>query len=264
MPVYPILTIAGTDPTAGAGALADLRAIAASGGYGMAAITAVTVQNTLGVSGFMAVKPETVRGQIAAVFDDIPPLAVKSGMLGDAATVNAVADALTECMPKSTPYILDPVMVSTSGHQLLDDSAVDTIVTRLFPLATLVTPNRHEAFRLTGVEDPRHQIDILREMGCRSILVKGGDSARRDVKIDYLYVDGCEVEELVGEAVDTHNTHGTGCTLSALIACYVGQGHGLVQAVRDAKTYVNRALRNGINIHLGHGHGPCLITVESL
>lgn len=254
----PVLTIAGTDPTGGAGALADLRAMTAAGAYGMCAVAAVTVQNTVEVRDTMPVPVDIVTGQIEAVFDDMPPLAVKSGMLCNAAVVTAVARALERRLG-AVPYVCDPVMVSTSGFHLLDDTAVEAVVTLLFPLATLITPNRHEAFRLTGVEDPLHQIDLLRQMGARNILVKGGDSARRDVKIDYLALEGREPVKLVGEAVDTRNTHGTGCTLSAFIAARLAQGVALEQAVSQAKDFVGRSLRRGASVKAGHGHGPCFI-----
>lgn len=262
MPLIPILTIAGTDPTGGAGALADLRAITASGGYGMAAVAAVTVQNTVGVRDTLPVPPAVVAGQIDAVFDDVPPLAVKSGMLCNQAIVLAVAEALRRRLG-AVPYVCDPVMVSTSGYHLLDDKAVDAMVEGLFPQAALVTPNRNEAYRLTGVEDPMHQIDILREMGCRNILVKGGDSARKDVKIDYLSIQGQPVEPLVGEAVATRNTHGTGCTMSAVVATLLASGVELPQAVRRAKEFIGRALRAGAATRVGAGHGPCFFQTEN-
>ncbi|MDE6555417.1 MAG: bifunctional hydroxymethylpyrimidine kinase/phosphomethylpyrimidine kinase, partial [Duncaniella sp.] len=172
---YPVLSIAGSDSSGGAGIQADIKTISALGCYAMTAITAITAQNTTGVRSIQTLDPSIVADQIDMVFEDIPPLAVKIGMLGNAAVTEVVADRLEHHRPKF--LIVDPVMVSTSGSRLLEEDAVRTLVERIFPLATLVTPNLREAEALTGQTNPALQAHTLAQMGARNVLIKGGDSS---------------------------------------------------------------------------------------
>lgn len=256
---YGVLSIAGSDPSGGAGIQADIKTISSIGCYAMTAITAVTVQNTTGVAAVQALDPAIVEGQIDMVTADIPPLAVKTGMLFDAITVRAVARALRRYLAvrPATPVVVDPVMVSTSGSRLLDSEAVAAVIEEIFPLATLLTPNINEAQVITGATDPCSQWSILREAGCRNVLLKGGDSDRDDVKTDYLGLNGTDrLIPLSADTVATRNTHGTGCTLSAAIAAYLALGHDLRHAVEMGKLYITRALRAGAFVTTGNGRGP--------
>lgn len=251
----PILTIAGSDSSGGAGIQADIKTISAIGCYGMSAITAITAQNTTGVRSIQGIGAQIVADQIDMVCADIPPMAAKTGMLFDSATVGAVCDALERNRIRN--LVVDPVMVSTSGSLLIERDAIDTMTARLFPLAMLVTPNRNEAIELTGETEPGRQGAALRRMGCRNILLKGGDSDRTDMKIDYLFVEGEEEPvALTADAVKTRNTHGTGCTLSAAIASYLALGFDITEATMRGKLFVTRALTSGARFEIGRGHGP--------
>lgn len=251
----PILTVAGSDSSGGAGIQADIKTISAIGCYAMSAITAITAQNTTGVRSVAGIAPEMVTDQIEMICSDIPPMAAKTGMLYDKANVEATATCLEKF--KVPNLVVDPVMVSTSGSLLIEPDAVRTMIDRIFPLATLVTPNRNEAVELTGQTDPMAQARALAAMGCRNVLLKGGDSDRTDMKIDYLYLEGEEdLITLTADAVNTKNTHGTGCTLSAAIACYLALGFDITDATMRGKLYVTRALQAGARVVTGHGHGP--------
>jgi hydroxymethylpyrimidine/phosphomethylpyrimidine kinase len=189
------------------------------------------------------------------IMEDIPPMAIKTGMLCNLNVASTVADKLEQYRPDN--IVVDPVMVSTSGSKLLDDEAIDLIVKRIFPLSTIITPNKSEARVLTGETDPDRQAKILMGMGCRNVLLKGGDSDRKDFKIDYLYLENKHTGiELRADAVNTVNTHGTGCTLSSAIASYLALGYDSEQAVRAAKFYISRALEAGAFVTTGRGHGP--------
>ena len=252
---YPTLTIAGSDSSGGAGIQADIKTMSAIGCYAMSAITSITAQNTTGVRSIMPVSPGVVADQIDMVMTDIPPLAVKIGMLCNAEIAAAVADRLEHYRPEN--LIVDPVMVSTSGSMLLEEDAIEILVSRIFPLAALVTPNRMETEKLAGSSDTAEQIEALRKLGCMNILIKGGDSDSTDFTPDTLYLGATgETIELRADAVDTVNSHGTGCTLSSAIASYLALGYSLTEAVRMAKLYVTRALEAGAWITTGHGHGP--------
>lgn len=252
---FPTLTIAGSDSSGGAGIQADIKTMSAIGCYAMSAITSITAQNTTGVRSIMPVIPSVVADQIDMVMTDIPPMAVKVGMLCNTEVAGAVADRLDFYRPGN--LIVDPVMISTSGSVLLEDDAVEVMVKKIFPLALLVTPNQREVQALTGETAPQRQIESLRATGCRNILIKGGDTDRNDFKIDILSLEGeDEIIELRADAVDTRNTHGTGCTLSSAIASYLALGNDLADAVRLGKLYVTRALEEGSWITTGHGHGP--------
>jgi hydroxymethylpyrimidine kinase/phosphomethylpyrimidine kinase len=249
------LTIAGSDSGGGAGIQADLKTLHAFGCFGTSAITAITVQNTRGVTGVHAIPVDTVRAQIAAVAGDLPPAACKTGMLATSDLVRAVAASIRElALPN---YVLDPVMVATSGDRLLDADAERTIVDELLPLAACVTPNLDEAAILVGfavadVDGMRRAAQALVERGARSALLKGGH-LRSDQLVDVLF-DGAEWHEWRRPKLDTRNTHGTGCTLSAGIAAGLAHGRPLRQAVEDALDYVQRAMAAAPG--LGSGHGP--------
>lgn len=257
--VYPVLSIAGSDSSGGAGIQADIKTISAIGCYAMTAITAITAQNTTGVRAVQGIDPTVVRAQLEAVWDDIPPLAIKIGMLYDKAIIDTVADVIEHAFEshKQVPLIIDPVMVSTSGSLLIAEDAVDTMIKRLFPLATLITPNQSEARALTGSEDYMEQISKLHAMGAAGVLIKGGDTPRTDVKIDYLSITPeTNSIALTADAVRTVNSHGTGCTMSSAIASYMALGYDVTEAVRKAKLFVTKALETASFLHVGSGHGP--------
>jgi hydroxymethylpyrimidine/phosphomethylpyrimidine kinase len=253
--VQVILTIAGSDSSGGAGIQADLKAISACGGYGASVITAITAQNTRGVHDAFVLPEAIVSAQLDAVFSDLRISAVKSGMLSSRRVIAVVESALGRWKPAH--YVLDPVLVAKSGHPLLDADAVDALRRQLVPLATVVTPNRYEALALTGI-DPRRPEDAERagrqllDRGCGAVLVKGGHMDSGDAT-DVLVTAG-GVEVFSGQRIDTPHTHGTGCTLAAAVATYLGRGWELADAVRAAKLYVTEAIRDGIAV--GGGHGP--------
>lgn len=253
--IVPVLTIAGSDPSGGAGIQADLKTMIAHGVYGMSVITAITAQNTMGVRSFDAVCPTLVADQLEMVWADIPPLALKTGMLANANIVSTISRLLKRFNAKN--LVVDPVMVATSGDQLIADDAIDTIVAELFPLATLITPNVNEAKRLTGTDDISAQLTILHSMGVANVLLKGGDRTDGDHKKDVLSLDnGAKTVILDTPAVDTPNTHGTGCTLSAAIASRLALGDNVEEAVRSAKEYIYNAIKRGSFFKVGQGHGP--------
>ncbi len=252
--VFPVLSVAGSDCSGGAGIQADIKTISACGCYAMAAITSITAQNTTAVDRVEGVSPSMVYDQIRMVFEDIPPLAVKTGMLFSGEIVRSVADALRDF--KAVNLVVDPVMISTSGSRLISEEAVDLMVNKLFPLAELVTPNRHEAEALTGLTDPEAQGRRLIEMGCKAVLVKGGDSDNPCMKTDLLVINGSKSFSFSLPAIETPNTHGTGCTLSSAIASNLAKGHSLYNSVALAKAYVNNAIFYGADRNIGRGHGP--------
>ncbi len=250
-----ILTIAGSDSSAGAGIQADLKAIAACGGYGATAITAVTAQNTRGVRDVFELPPDFVTAQITAIFDDLDVAAVKTGMLASANIVRAVARELRT--HRAGPVVVDPVMIAKGGHALLNDGAVECLRNEMLPLATLITPNRLEAETLAGmpvrrIEDAEAAGRAILSSGCAAVLVKGGHLETQSAVDVLVTADGVEVFE--ASRIATPHTHGTGCTLSAAIATYLGRGAALSAAIRAAKLYVTEAIRSGLA--LGEGHGP--------
>jgi hydroxymethylpyrimidine/phosphomethylpyrimidine kinase len=249
------LTIAGSDSGGGAGIQADLKTFHAFGVFGTSALTAITVQNTRGVSGVHPVPVDTVREQIRAVADDLRPGGVKSGMLATAALVRAVAEGIREHELRN--YVLDPVMVASSGDRLLDADAERTLLDELVPLAALVTPNLDEASILVGFavqdyEGMRRAAAALVERGAAAALLKGGHLRAAEL-VDVLF-DGREWHEWRRPKLDTRSTHGTGCTLSAAVAAGLARGVPLVRAVGDALDYVHRAMASAPG--LGSGHGP--------
>ena len=248
------LTIAGSDSSGGAGIQADLKTFAAHGVYGCSAITAITAQNTLGVTAVAEIDAAMVVAQIDAVAADFDIDATKIGMLASPAIVLAVADAVAR--HQLANVVLDPVMVAKGGARLLDERAVNAIRQQLFPLATIVTPNVFEAEALTGqpiatVDDQRAAAVALLKLGPRAVLVKGGHLS--GPAVDILH-DGREMIELRADRIDTPHTHGTGCTLSSAIAARLALGDDLMSAARAAKAYVTRAIAQAPG--LGHGHGP--------
>jgi hydroxymethylpyrimidine/phosphomethylpyrimidine kinase len=247
------LTVAGSDSGGGAGIQADLKAFAAHGVHGTCALTAVTAQNSVGVSAWVALEPAMVVAQMEAVATDMPVAATKTGMLANAAVVGAVADAVRRL--RLAPLVVDPVMVAKSGDRLLDAAAERAYVERLFPLAAIVTPNLHEAAALLGrevrdVAAMRAAARDLAALGARAVLVKGGGLAGEAV--DVLF-DGERVIDLPAPRVETANTHGTGCTLSAAISARLALGDGLVDAVRAAKAYLTEGLRRSYAVGKGRG-----------
>lgn len=252
------LTIAGSDSSGGAGVQADLKTFSAFGVYGAAVITALTAQNTRGVSGVEPVAPGFVGAQIEAVLSDLAVDAIKTGMLADAGIVEVVADRLGRGPQR--PVVVDPVMVAASGDVLLAPDAVEALKRELIPLAALITPNLPEAARLLGANiaadeaEATAQAKALRFLGCSAVLLKGGH-AQGATAVDIL-CDRAGVERYERPRVDTKNTHGTGCTLSAAITALLGQGVDLRQAIRRAKDYVWQALEAGRELGVGRGSGP--------
>ena len=251
------LTIAGSDSCGGAGIQADIKTMSALGCYAASVITAVTVQNTTGVSAVHAVPPEIVAGQIRAVMDDIRPQAVKVGMVNDINTIKTIADTLTEYDIEH--LVVDPVMVATSGARLMQDDAVGVFTDRLMPLATLLTPNVPEAEVLSGISiNDKSSMDnaarIIQDKGCQSLLIKGGHIEGR--KIDRLYTSMGREREYEAANVATRNTHGTGCTLSSAITSYLAMGYAIGEAIAAAKEWLTGALIAGANVEIGSGHGP--------
>lgn len=249
------LTIAGSDSCGGAGVQADVKTMSALGCYAATAITAITVQNTLGVTAVHAVPPEIVAGQIRVVMDDIRPRAVKVGMVNDTATIIAIADALKDYDVEH--IVVDPVMVATSGSRLMKDDAVEVFCKQLLPLAKLLTPNIPETEVLSGITvSDKESMDSaalrILQLGCSNLLVKGGHLEGK--KIDRLY--GEMEREYVGENVVTRNTHGTGCTLSSAITSFLAQGLPVDEAIGAAKEWLTKALRAGADVEIGKGHGP--------
>jgi hydroxymethylpyrimidine/phosphomethylpyrimidine kinase len=248
------LTVAGSDSGGGAGIQADLKVFFALGCHGTSALTALTAQNTLGVTGVHEVPPDFVVQQIEAVVDDMGVDAVKTGMLSSAPIIEAVSSALKRLQ---APLVVDPVFVSKHGDPLLADEAVGALKSSLFPLAAIVTPNLHEASAIVDgsivtLEDMRTAAEELVAMGPAAALVKGGHLGG-DRAID-VYFDGSEFHELDGPRYETEDTHGTGCALAAAITAGLAKGVAPLDAIRTAKDFVAGAIRTGLRI--GRGYGP--------
>jgi hydroxymethylpyrimidine/phosphomethylpyrimidine kinase len=252
------LTIAGSDSSGAAGIQADLKTFSALGVYGASVITVLTAQNTQKVEAILTVPPDFVLGQMRAVARDLDVGAIKIGMLATRAIIEAVAEGLKDFA--NIPVVLDPVMVASSGDSLLDNDAVDALLSKLMPAATLITPNLPEAAKLLGKKPARDadqmadQARGLREAGARAALVKGGhlDS---ETAIDVLLDENGEVR-LEAPRTKTRNTHGTGCTLSSAIAAELAKGATLGEAVRRAKDYVTSAIAAADTLRIGKGRGP--------
>jgi hydroxymethylpyrimidine/phosphomethylpyrimidine kinase len=252
------LTIAGSDSSGGAGIQADLKTFAALGVYGASAITALTAQNTEGVTGIHLVPAGFLRAQIDAVFGDLEVGAVKIGMVAQLASIDAIVEALKRWSPKHV--VLDPVMVATSGDRLLAADAVDTLRTKLIPLATIITPNLPEAAAL--LDEPvaadaaaiGRQGEMLLALGCPAVLIKGGHGEGSE-SVDYM-IRSSGTLALPAPRIATQNTHGTGCSLSSAIAAELAKGAELEAAIRNAKSFVSAAIASAERFTVGHGHGP--------
>ncbi len=254
-----VLTIAGSDSGGGAGIQADIKAISAMGCFAASAITAVTVQNTVGVQGVHPIPLDVLEGQIDAVLSDIGADAVKVGMLHSTAVVELVASMIEKYQIRNV--VLDPVMVSTSGHRLIEESAIEALKTRLIPLARVITPNIPEAEILAGCtidsEEQFAQVaQKLSQGGKVSVLLKAGHLTGDDL-VDYFFnAETGEVTLLPSRRVYSPNTHGTGCTLSSAFAAAIAKGEGLNQAAVSAKKYIEQAIISGAEYEIGEGHGP--------
>lgn len=252
-----VLSIAGSDPSGGAGIQADIKTVTALGGYAATAITALTIQNTEGVRGVFPVPAATVAEQIAAVMDDIEPQAVKIGMVNDAAIVHAIAATIRKYAPRHV--VFDPVMVSTSGHRLIEDKVTEVLEDELIPLATIITPNMSEAEVLwrQPIGSVGRMETAAAELAARygtSVLVKGGHLSG-DMMCDVLCHEG-GIHRFAAARIATRNLHGTGCTLSSAIATLLAQGRSMREAVGEAKRYVGEAIEAGSRMAIGHGNGP--------
>ena len=255
---YPvILTIAGSDCSGGAGIQADIKTISALGCYAASVITAVTVQNTWGVKDIHAIPPDIVRGQIEAVMDDLHPDAIKIGMVNN----RTVVTELVKCLQKYRPacVIYDPVMVSTSGRRLMDDSVIEQIKHELFPLVHLITPNLDEVATLTGhkpatLEQMKEAARELSEKYHPAVLVKGGH-LNGDEMYDVLH-EGSSTYIYKEPKIESSNLHGTGCTLSSSIATYMAKGCGLNEAVEKSKYFVSQSIEAARELEIGHENGP--------
>lgn len=254
------LTIAGSDPSGGAGIQADLKTFSACGCYGMSAIVAVVDENTVGVTGVHAVPVNFVTGQIRSVLEDIGADAIKIGMLHSSELIRAVRDTLDSYAVRD--IVLDPVMVATSGDPLLETDAVATLRDELIPRARVVTPNIPEAELLLGASIEQQDMlpDAARELSHRcggvSVMLKAGHLHDHKL-VDIFYdAESGQMHRLESERIDTANTHGTGCTLSSAIAAFLAHGLPLDEAARRAKYYIDAAIRAGASYSIGHGHGP--------
>ena len=252
------VTIAGSDSGGGAGIQADLKTFSALGVYGASVITALTAQNTLGVTAIQDVPPDFVTAEIDAVFSDLTVNAVKIGMLSRTDVIGAVAAGLDRWQPRFT--VLDPVMVATSGDRLLQNSAIAALIAELFPRASVITPNLAEAAALLDrpmaetEADMADQAEALLTLGAKAVLMKGGHGTSAE-SVDLLVTPGA-VHRFSAPRIATRNTHGTGCTLSSAIAAGLAKGRILDDAVAEAKSYVTAAIKASATLHVGRGNGP--------
>ncbi|WP_417357892.1 bifunctional hydroxymethylpyrimidine kinase/phosphomethylpyrimidine kinase [Flavobacterium sp.] len=257
--IYPtVLTIAGTDPSGGAGIQADLKTFSALGCYGMSVITALVAQNTTGVRGIHNVPAQFVEQQLDAVMEDIRPNAIKIGMVHTSQLVEVIA-AILKKYP-DIPVVFDPVMVATSGDKLIEDATIEVIVSQLFPLVTLITPNMDEASLLANmpiqtVAQMQQAGQVINRTGCKALLMKGGHLKTKQLTSILMDKNGI-VNTYVSDKVDTNNVHGSGCTLSSAIASYLARGEELQDAVAQAQQYINGAIYHGRDVLIGNGNGP--------
>lgn len=254
-----VLTIAGSDSGGGAGIQADIKAISATGSFACTAITAITSQNTQGVSAILPISLEHVESQLDAVFSDLHVVAVKIGMLADSSIIETVARKLEQYKPQF--LVVDPVMVATSGDLLLEQSAISTLKQKLIPMADIITPNLPEGAALTGKPVPESEDDMnamitdLRALGAKAVLLKGGH-LEQDENSNDLLITADSHELISAKRSATQNTHGTGCTLSSAIASYLAQGNNLRKAVGLGKQYISEAIAHADELTIGQGHGP--------
>ena len=254
-----VLTIAGSDPSGGAGIQADLKTMSACGCFGMSAITALTNQNTLRVMGIHPIPVDFVRGQITSVLDDIGADAVKIGMLHSSELIRTVKNALEKFNIKN--IVLDPVMVATSGDALLQNEAVETLKNELIPISRVITPNIPEAEILLGkkIENQETLCLVIKELSCNgtvSVLLKAGHLDNDELTDVFYNAETDEILEFTSKRINSVNTHGTGCTLSSAIASFLAHGLPLNDAVAHAKDYINGAIIAGAEYEIGKGHGP--------
>ncbi len=253
------LSIAGSDSSAGAGIQADLKTFSALGVYGATVITAVTAQNTMGVTAIHKIPASMIAAQIDAVFSDLNVGAVKTGMLGDETAITAVCDGL-ERWANGVPIVVDPVMVSTSGSQLLEAGAEQVLIKRLMPMAAIITPNLLEAAALLNATPARNDAQIERQakqlcgLGANAVLIKGGHRAGA-LSSDVFY-DGQALHVFSAPRLDTKNTHGTGCTLSSAIAAHLLRGLTVIDAIDASKRYLQHTLGRADELNIGSGSGP--------
>lgn len=254
-----VLTIAGSDPSGGAGIQADLKTFATLGCYGMSVITALTAQNTQGVTGVHPIPAKFIAEQLDAIFVDIKVHAIKIGMLHNAEVIKTVANKIESI---NIPIVLDPVMVAKSGHTLLKNSAIKSLQKNLFPLATIITPNIPEAQvllqqKIKTQNEMQHAARALCKNGLKAVLIKGGHLKNTKESTDCLYIKATDnFHWLKKERIKTKNTHGTGCTLSSAIASFLALGYDLTEAVSRAKKYLSQAILAGSEYKQGKGHGP--------
>lgn len=256
-----VLSIAGSDSGGGAGLQADLKTVSALGGYSATAVSAITVQNTLGVQEVMPVPSKILCAQVEAVLNDLYPEAIKISMLPEADTCAPLAKILKAYACPNV--VLDPVMVSTSGHSLVSDACMKNVVRHLFPLAKIVTPNLEEVRALTGIfpikkQEYERAAKMILDMGPAAVLLKGGHAGTNRRVSDYLLCSetGFAPTVISSPKIESNNLHGTGCTLSAAIAFYLACGTDTIEAVSLAKEYIYRAIKTGKNMSIGKGHGP--------
>jgi hydroxymethylpyrimidine/phosphomethylpyrimidine kinase len=256
---YPVvLSIAGSDSSGGAGIQADIKTISALGCYATTVITAITAQNTLGVNNIYAIPSEIVQAQMTAVINDSPPSAIKIGMV----YLKESAEIITSILKQHSeiPVVFDPVMISTSGADLMKSNCLSAFKNLLFPLTTLLTPNLDEAALITGMEvnnlaDMHIAAAHIIDLGCNAVLIKGGHLKGNDLYDVYLDRDGCQ-RVFKSKTIQSNNTHGTGCTLSSAIASYLALGDDLTLAIEKGKYYVHQAIEHAKNIKIGKGIGP--------
>ncbi len=251
----PVLTIAGSDPSGGAGIQADLKALSANSVFGMSVLTSITAQNTCEVSSVFHLPSSIIQAQLDAIFSDISVKTIKTGMLATVEIITTVSTALAT--QNIEHLVVDPVMVAKGGHRLLEDEAIYTLKNNLCPQATLITPNIHEAEVLSGImiqtlAEARDAAKIIHQLGCQHVLIKGGH-LHEQPGTDLLY-DGRFFRMFKADYIQTKNTHGTGCTLASAIAAQLARGKPIADAIEAAKTYTTEAIRHGFS--LGQGHGP--------
>ncbi|MCP5095742.1 MAG: bifunctional hydroxymethylpyrimidine kinase/phosphomethylpyrimidine kinase [Chloroflexi bacterium] len=252
---FTVLTIAGSDSGGAAGLQADLKTFTALGVYGMSAITVVTAQNSVAVNAARPLPPEFVSAQIESVLSDYGADAIKTGFIGSVPLIEAIANQLASI---NKPIVIDPVLVNHKGESMFDTAVTQAYLTHLFPLATLVTPNRHEAALITGVPidtlaEGETAVRHLHKLGARQLLLKG---IRHQEKSWDIHFDGQQIHHYNAPILDTHNTHGSGDTLSAAIAAFLAQGEGMETAVQHAHAFTQKAIANAQRWQLGKGHGP--------
>ncbi len=256
---YPsVLSIAGFDSSGGAGIQADIKTISALGCFATSVLTALPVQNTTGVKSVYPIPYQAVKEQIEVIFDDVFPDAIKIGMVHTSELVHTIVNTLQNYL--KTPLVFDPVMVATSGHRLIEDETIQTLVEKLFPLADIITPNLDEAavlaeMTIKTVDEMYLAGEKIKTLGARSVLVKGGHLKRKQLTSLFFSEDE-QIHEFHFEKYATQNTHGSGCTLSSAIASYLAQGKSILEAVTQGQEYVQQAIYHGKDVVIGKGNGP--------